>query len=257
MYFDYWFFLIALVAIIPMCFIALLAEDSPTSRSHGSSRDYMYSVASIALVFVLAINGVSAMIAANTYNSGASTHYVDISYAEAASQVYGIESGKPYELQIGARSGSAGGSVNTPTGISLFFGGPASVDTSLTPGSTVAMAHTKPDGKTIILEVPTEDVEFIVSDTDTPSVEIIVSNQNIPVKYPDKGFAQQSYQASNCRWIISNMLVWKRCNTESGPTNALASTIEDRGLGWLVTNGFDHVEVTLTHDQFNQLLGNL
>lgn len=155
-----------------------------------------------------------------------------------AAHTLGLESGKPYPVQIGSR-------VDGSVGEGYFYGGIFSSGgaVSIQPGSSVSMSFSN-DSQSYILNIPMNKVVFEQSNDAESSVQLYLLDSR------RGGFG--SYGV-DCRLVIQSLMFINRCDV-TDDLNDFEAT-QRRGLAPIVTEYLDSATITLSPELYQELLG--
>ena len=206
----------------------------------------------VGMVFALALG----FAAANTISYTWTAHHGQTREATIGEVVqhFGLKSGKVYPLALGGLIKGTSGDIDVSSG--LFY---TSVDAKFTPSQSVKIGFN--DGnKSYILELPNR-ISYTISETSEPSVRLWISHAGDDFYYFNSASGKGvngvdtlvEYDYTPCKQVWRNLVL--QCEHDVvGKTVTVGGTLESRGLIPIVQEYFDRAEITLTQEQYSQLL---
>lgn len=233
-----WFVLLPLAGIIIALMSAL--DDLLDGDLKDGARNFSITL----LVLILAGNFVSGVVSFATTRSDTTTNeWAIVSICDVAKQM-GLESGRDYNAEVGARIGGSYGDGYFWSGI---FGGSGSVH--IQPGSALSIGFDY-QGKSAIFELPLAKTTFVKADSTTkPSVQLAL-NCNTGV------YASQVSHLAPAHWRIdSGMLMLVQDVTEKDAPVPKDQSLITNGLAPIVSQHLSAVTITLSPELYAKILG--
>ena len=207
-------------------------------------------VLQIALGLTLAITLVNTVSFIGTMLAGRTS----MATVSEVAQEFGFESGKSYPLVLGNRFAGTMGELHVSSG--LFS---VSADAKFTPGTATTVSFDY-DGKSYMLELPTDYITFVLKDDVEPSIKMSLNHADMqvggdPVMWKGVNGEQTlvERELSPCQPAIHYLMLL--CDQEVlSKKVTLGPIVKQRGLSRVVREYFDRAEITLTPEQYSQLL---
>lgn len=232
--------LLGLIVALVVIGIAYGATDE--ARTRLGKATVFTGVFALLAAIVTGISAASTAIAATDTDMGASA-------ADVSQEIFGLESGHEYPLELGSRLGGTSATITTSSG---FF--TAHTTVNLEASSILSIGFTSPDGRSYILEVPTTSVTFDQDAAAEPTVVIYLSDTRYSSAEYSYGTMVPVNQES-CDWIVNT--VFPVCQRDKADWELQLHEYDEQHLtlAQVVTDNVESVDITLTPEMYNRILG--